>query len=100
MRRWTASNDDRSACCAYCFRRRDVEHARNTHVLKWQEGVRLTGWFEGITLPHGIRKFACGECAERIRQLDTSRGVIVKVYRYRPAPGRRRAPRRRREVVA
>lgn len=100
MRRWKASNDDRSACCAYCYRRRATEHAMNTHVLKWQEGIALTGWFEGITLPHGIRKFACGECAERIRRLDADRSVTVKVYRYRPDPGRRRAPRRRAGAAA
>jgi len=100
MRPWTASNDDRSACCAYCYRRRDVEHAVNTHVLKWQGGVRLTGPFEGITMPCGMRKFACGPCAERIRQLDAARGNTVKVYRYRPDPGRRRAPRRRAGAAA
>jgi hypothetical protein len=78
-----ASNVDRRSYCAYCWRHTKTRKARNTHVLKWQRGGELTEWFAGIQIPPGTRRYACGTCAEKIRECEAGRGNLVGVYRYR-----------------
>lgn len=92
---FAANNLDRRAGCTYCYLHGDGPHAANTHVLKWQGGIRLGGMFKGVSFPHGFRRFACEPCAMRVRAHFAALGTPVGVYRYRATPGRRRAPRRR-----
>jgi len=92
---FAGDNGDRRGGCTYCHLHGHEQLAANTHVIKWQRGVRLGGVFKGLTFPHGFRRFACGRCAVIVREHFAALGTTVGVYRYRPTPGRRRAPRRR-----